>query len=298
MFMNSKNDRKLVVAANIIQIIIAASCIVIAFSSEWKTKDWSDILLGISTGLIGNVIIFMIMKYFMNSSDSVVINKIDEILKEQKISDDNMFRKVENMISAKMTELNYCIKEKDALTQFFSCVDLERTEEIYMIGYSMAHVFEQYRQDFIKYLEKCIKIKVILISPESTAGKLMAERVGIMHRVGEPHRRTLRYIDEINDESNNDACKIEVAKVSWVPSCTIILTKSRNEDYFVLLKGINGFSLNNKIRGVDRRLYSVSTSSFCDERITFFKNNFEYLWNDLATEQYKDIKEYMSNYEK
>ena len=294
--MSSNNgNKKYVVAVNIIQMLLAVVFILMALLP--KFKDWDEIFFGISTGLIGNVIIFLIMRYFMANSDMEVINKIDQVLKQQATSDDAMYRKVENMISSKMTELSYSTKEKDALAQFFIRVNLEKTEEIYMIGYSLAHVFEQYRKDFIKYIEKCIKIKVILISPESTAGKLMAERVGKMQRVGEPHRRTLRYIEEINVESNNDACKIEVAKVSWVPSCTIILTKNKNEDYFVLLKGINGFSLNNQIRGVDRRLYSVCTSSFKDERVTFFKNNFEYLWNDGATEHYKDIKEYMNSYE-
>ena len=291
---NRKNN-KYVWAINTIQILLAIIFILCALRA--KTTTYIDVWLGIATGLIGNVIIFFIMRYFMENNDSEAIDKIDEILKKKTQSDEELHRRIENMISAKMTELNYSTDEKESLHQFFKRIDLEKTDEIYMIGYSLAHVFEQHRKDFIKYLQKNVKIKVILISPESTAGKLMAERVGRLHRVGEPHRRTLTYIEEINEEANNESCQIEVAKVSWVPSCTVILTKNDNASFYVMLLGLNGFSLNNKIRGVDRRLYSVCTSTFEDERISFIKNNYEYLWNDHATEKYTDIKGYLDKYE-
>lgn len=299
--MNKKTRRAIEICIYVVHVSIAITFAVFAFLPKWS--DYRDFFCGIATALVGNVFILVIMKLFSEGDDEVLIGKLNTIIDDKKIMDDALRRDLENMISAKMTELNYTTVEKEALTQFFNKIDLDKIDEIYMVGYSLAHVFEQHHDDFVTYLRKNIKIKVILISPESTAGTLMAERVGKSHRVGEPHRRTLRYIDEINDESlNNESLneqsQIEVAKVGWVPSCTIILTCNRNENYFVMLQGVNGFSLDNRIIGVSRRLYSVCTSTFKDKRITFFKNNFEYLWNDSRTILYQNILEYLNENEK
>ena len=294
--LNKTARRAIEICIYIVHLSVAAVFALLAFHPKWS--NYSDFSCGIATALLGNVFILAIMKLFSEGEDEALIKKIDTIIDDKKVLDETLHRNLENMISSKMTELNYTTIEKPALSQFFSQVDIDKTDEIYMVGYSLAHVFEQHRQDFIMFLKKDIKVKVILISPESTAGKLMAERVGKTHRVGEPHRRTLRYIDEINDDSSNNQCQIEVAKVGWVPSCTILLTINKDENYYVMLQGVNGFSLDNKIKGVDRRLYSVCTSTFKDERITFFKNNFEYLWSDPRTIKYQNIIEYLNENEK
>ena len=45
--------------------------------------------------------------------------------------------------------INSIVGEKTITTE-----DKNKTDEIYMVGYSMAHVFEQHRQDFIMFLKK------------------------------------------------------------------------------------------------------------------------------------------------
>lgn len=85
-------------------------------------------------------------------------------------------------------------------------------------------------------------------------------------------------------------CKpnITVGKISWIPSTTLVLAANNNNDYFVLLEGINGFMLNNKI---SRRLYNINQTTLRDMKIDFYESHFKALWKEADNQGniYSDI---------
>lgn len=290
---NDKRNKRLIFAVYTILVLIAIGTGYLAY--EKKIPDFTSFFWGISSSFTATVFLYTILKFFLVNSDDVVIKRIDDIQKEKLISDEKLIHRIDEMMSSKIMPLSYNINEAESLSKFFKFINLEKTDSIYLTGYSMAHVFQQHRNDFIEILNRKIEVKVLLIDPDSTAGQLMKERVGPTHIVGGPHRRTLRYIDEINDSVSNNS-KIIVSKMSWIPSCSLILTKNSREDYFTLMIGVNGFNLNNANKQAPRRLYSVINSTFKDEKIAFYQSNFEYLWEENSGNIYQDIKQYIKQY--
>ena len=187
-------------------------------------------------------------------------------------SDSLLLEKIDNMISTKILSTKYDVKEKDVLATFFSSLADNQITYMYFVGYSMAHIFQQYQEELIYHLKKGTKIKVILIDPVSPAGKVMEDTVGSKELVVEPHLRSVRYIRNINDKLTRN--KISTRKVSWIPSCSIIYAVSKH-NFYAICMGINGFVIDHK---VDRRLYTISVSKFKDDKMLFFESHIEKLW--------------------
>lgn len=286
-----KKQSRLVTAAYCIVILIGIITGIIAHFST--NNDFDSLLWGLTSSCFFTVLVFTVLKFFLSNSDDILSHKIDALLLDKKNSDDLLVQRIEEMISLKIMELQYNTNERESLIQFFNSIKIDQIDRLYMIGYSMAHVFQQHKPDIVKLLQLNVDIRVMLIDPNSTAGTLMREKVGSTHKIGEPHRRTLRYIDETNTISRDKGSKVTVSKVSWIPSSTIILAKNSHENYYVLLVGINGFIIDNTI---DRRLYSVSNSTVKDEKINFFETHFEYLWNENKQNIYSDLKQYLKQF--
>lgn len=140
----------------------------------------------------------------------------------------------------------------------------------------MAHVFQSFSTELIDLLQKGTKISILLVNPDSIAGELMVEAVGDKAQVDEPHLRSIRYISNIyNKLPTKKRDKLLVKKVSWVPSCSILYAKQKNDFYSICI-GINGYVIDKEI---DRRLYSVSTSRYQEKRMIFLEAHFNKLWN-------------------
>lgn len=268
----TKKYRKLLTfAAYIIVSLVAVIASIIGFNS---IGAWQSFLLGLSTSCLVTVFVFLVLQFFLASSDHSLLSNIDDL------------------ISLKLLEVKYNTDEHESLSVFFNNLENEKINQLDMIGYSMAHVFQQHEKDIKKLLAQKVRIRVILTDPDSIAGNLMKEKVGSYHKVGEPHKRTLRYINNINNSSLCSKVKIEVSKVSWIPSCTIILGKRKN--YFRILLGINGFLLG---KDIDRRLYTVSASNVKDDKFTFFESHFDKFWEENKANIYTNLNEYLNEYE-
>lgn len=234
-------------------ILILAGLFYLA-SLYFEQGEIKSYLLSLSSGCAGTVFFFFIFKFFMSDSDSILLEKID------------------SMISTKILSTKYDVKEKDVLAAFFTSLADNHITNMYFVGYSMAHIFQQYQGELICHLRKGAKIKVILIDPISSAGKVMEETVGSKELVIEPHHRSVRYIRNINEKSIRN--KIGIRKVSWIPSCSIIYAVSK-QNFYAICMGINGFVLDHS---VDRRLYTISVSKFKDDKMLFFESHIEKLW--------------------
>lgn len=293
--MEEKKDRKLKTASYIIIGLVGVVISSIVAYNDFFPK-LTGYFWGISSSATFAFFIYIVLKYFLVNTDDIIIDKIDNNQAKQSESVEMIISKINSLKSSEMATESYCTNEGEALNSFFRNINLEQTESIYMIGYSMAHVFQQHRQDFIKILKHKIKVNVLLVDPHSTAGILMKERVGTTHKVGGPHRRTLRYITEINDLDSNESSNITVSKVSWIPSCTVILAKNSKENFYVLMTGINGFNLDNSKKSIPRRLYSINFYTYKDLKIEFFQSNFEYLWSENSKNIYTDINLYLNDF--
>lgn len=247
-----KAKKRLILSCYIFILILAG--IFYIGSLYFNDKDIKSYLISLSSSCAGTVFFFFIFKFFMADSDSILLEKID------------------NMVSQKILNTKYNVKEKDVLATFFSSLSNNHISYMYFVGYSMAHIFQQYQEELISLLKKGTKMKVILIDPTSSAGKVMEEAVGSEELVTEPHIRSLRYIKNINDKSTRN--KIIVRKVSWIPSCSIVYATSK-QNFYAMCMGINGFVLE---KSVDRRLYTISVSKFKDNKMLFFESHIQKLW--------------------
>lgn len=263
-----------------------------------------SIFIGIATSCLSSVLIFVVLKFFMSSADDLLVDQIKDVASEIYATNAHTEKTNQKLIEKIDTFIKDSIRpstteEKEALYEFFDKLKTDRCDSIIMCGYSMAHVFNNYRNRFIELLNNNVDVKVLLVDPESSSGQLMRDKLnreGLakLHPVGEPHIRALRYIHEkINgcmpDKENSP--RITVSKVSWIPSVTLILASNRNSDYFVLLEGINGFMLSNKL---SRRLYSIHTSTIRDKRIEFYESHFKALWDENISNIYSGLEGFLT----
>lgn len=248
--------KKLICACYIIITLVA---IILFFSGIYSKDDViKAFLLNISAACVGTVFFFLIFKFFRADSDTILLEKFDDI------------------ISNKLIEQEYTVKEMDALKLFFNSINNQKVSEMCLIGYSMAHIFQSFETELIEILKKGTKISILLINPDSTAGRLMVEAIGDETQVNEPHLRSIRYISNIHNKlSEKKRTKLLMRKVSWIPSCSILYAKQKNTFYSICI-GINGYVLDKEL---DRRLYSVSISKYQDKRMIFLETHFNKLWD-------------------
>ena len=249
---NEKSRKRLQIAAYIVMLLLAAMCVFLGIYTFSENQTTSGLLLGLSTELIGTIIIITILKFFLSDSD----RSIDEVLDILKSSNSKK-------------QLSYTCSERVALTKLGNELEKRKIGNIMMIGYSMAHVVQYLREILEEALENGATIKIMLLDPYSTAGTLMTEKVG--DKVIEPHERTIRYINEINERSQTNNT-IQVTKISWVPSCTIIQVENllNKQKLYTQLVGVNGFVLDDSVA---RRLYEINSSLVKDSKYMFFENH-------------------------
>lgn len=251
----NKVKHRLIQACYIFILIIAIVLFLLTYIIE--NQSLNSYLLSLSSSCIGTVFFFLIFKFFLADSDTILLEKIDILISEKFLSKRATF------------------SEKEAMGIFFSSIDGCKMSKIYLIGYSMAHIFQQYQSEFVKYINEKTEIKILLIDPNSTAGSLMAETIGNVDLVQEPHFRSIKYINKINSMGCNTKYNMKVKKINWVPSCNVIYAMHKDRSYSMCL-GINGFVLDDNI---ERRLYSIEKSKYKDKYIAFIESHFESLWN-------------------
>lgn len=288
-------------------VIIGSIALGLASLTLLIPSDWaaSTICMGIATSCFSSVLIFAILKIFMSDSNDILLDKIKNVTLNM-LDVNNANRKSNEILTEtletfiKNASPKHTTVEKDALSEFFQKLKFEKCDQLIMCGYSMAHVFASDSSTFIELLKKNVRIKVLLVDPESSSGQLMRDKLhreGLskLHEVGEPHKRTLRYINAINNQAYtpDSPNQITVSKVSWIPSATIILASNKAENYYVLLEGINGFILSNK---VSRRLYSVYASTEKDKKISFYTTHFEMLWAENEANIYHNLEEFIETH--
>ena len=161
-------------------IIISLLAVILFFVGIHVEDDvFKSYFLNLSAACVGTVSFFLIFKFFRADSDTILLQKFDDI------------------ISTKLIEQEYTTKEKDALKTFFNSINNQKISEMCLVGYSMAHVFQSFDAELIDLLTKGTKVSILLINPDSIAGKLMVEAVGNENQVNEPHLRSIRYISNI-----------------------------------------------------------------------------------------------------
>lgn len=281
-------------------ISVGLGALTLLIPSNWAA---STICMGIATSCFSSVIIFAILKIFMSDSNDILLDRMKDVASDMLVVN-NANRKSNEMLTERLETFiknanpQHTTAETDALRVFFQKLKFEKCDQLIMCGYSMAHVFESYKSTFVELLKNNVSIQVLLVDPESSSGQLMRDKLyreGLskLHEVGEPHKRTLRYINAINNQAYNPERpnQITVSKVSWIPSATIILASNKAENYYVLLEGINGFILSNK---VSRRLYSVYASTEKDKKISFYTTHFNMLWAENKANVYHDLEEFLA----
>lgn len=251
----NKVKSRLVQACYIFILIIAVVLYLLTYIIE--DQGINSYLLSLSSSCVGTVFFILIFKFFLADSDSILLEKFDILISEKLLSKRSTF------------------SEKEAMEDFFTTINSCKISRICLVGYSMAHVFQQYQSEFVKYINEKIEIKVLLVDPNSTAGTLMTEVVGNSDLVKEPHLRSIKYINKINSMGHNSKYSIKVRKINWIPSCNAIFAVHKDRSYSMCL-GINGFVLDSNI---ERRLYTIDKSIFKDKHIEFIESHFESLWN-------------------
>lgn len=276
-----------------------------------KNESIKSIYIGVATGLISSFLINFFSKLYKSNANDAIISKIEDIADKMDDTNSKIAQNSENLIKIVTDNNKRLLEEFDvfiqnasssgimdentALRDFFDKLKTDKCNSIIMCGYSMAHIFKNYERKFVELLNNGVNIKVLLVDPESSSGQLMRDKLsreGLeeLHPVGEPHFRTLRYIHEIMISCSEKNCKpnITVGKISWIPSTTLVLAANNNNDYFVLLEGINGFMLNNKI---SRRLYNINQTTLRDMKIDFYESHFKALWKEADNQGniYSDI---------
>ncbi len=251
----NKVKHRLIQACYIFILIIAVALLLLTYIIE--NQNVNSYLLSLSSSCVGTVFFFLIFKFFLADSDTILLEKIDILISEKFLSKRSTF------------------SEKEAMETFFSTINGCKISKISLIGYSMAHIFQQYQSEFVQYINERTEIKVLLIDPNSTAGTLMTEVVGNTDLVQEPHSRSIKYINKINSMGHNSRNIIQVRKINWIPSCNAIVAIHKDRSYSMCL-GINGFVLDSNI---ERRLYSIEKSNYKDKHVQFIESHFESLWN-------------------
>ena len=159
---------------------------------------------------------------------------------------------------------------------------LGRAKSLDLLGYSMAHMFATSKTQIGIAVAKGLRARVMILDPLSTAGKLMAEKVGDYGRVREPHERSIRYIKEIIEIARSGEARgtLQVKYVPWIPSCYLNIVDA-SESSGVALIGLNSLVLGSKL---PRRIHFILEKSRDVTSFGFFAAQFEALWNSIATE--------------
>jgi hypothetical protein len=265
MFDKKKVRNRLKVAAYILIAALAIIFFLIAILYFKSNEVYKSIFLNLATDFVGAFLFFVILQFFLSDPDDVISEKL------------------ESMLALQNAKAEFQTQESSAFDEFFKNLKDKKITHVDLIGYSMAHVFQRYKNEIIEFVDGGAKIRVLVLNPDSTAGKLMIETVGEPELVYEPHQRTMRYIKNINmaiQQLPRHKNIIEVRKISWVPSSTVAMARGGNR-FFSVLVGINGFILDNSI---NRRLYTITAFNYKDEKYSFFESHFDRLWETSKDE--------------
>lgn len=269
---------KLVIAAYAILIFVAIVCSFIA--ACWTESSIArTILYGIASNCIFTTLVYTILNFFMADPNKIIKEEMtqnnDKLIQTINRTNKDVIKKIQAVIditSPKSHELN----EYKALDNFFSGIKDKEITNLDLVGYCMTHIFQHHQQDLVNLLDKDVKIRVMIIDPNSAAGEFMKAHVNQGPENGDPYVRSSILIEQINNNQTNNRKTnlIQFIPMDWVP-CGAILMAHNNTNYFSLLFGINGFSLK-KIP--DRRLYVLETTESKSAKFSFLSNHYEELW--------------------
>ena len=160
---------------------------------------------------------------------------------------------------------------------------LARARSLDLLGYSMAHMFATSKTQLGLALASGLRIRAMILDPHSTAGTLMAEKVGDFELVREPHERTVRYLKEIIEIARSNRPEkgsLNVKYVPWIPSCYLNIVDAHESSGEALI-GLNSLNLGTTL---PRRIHFILEKSRDETSFVFFVAQFDVLWSSLGTQ--------------
>ncbi len=244
--------------------ILAALAIIFGVSAIYVYKYSS--LLGhffaeVSAGIFCVILIFVILNFFFATPEAEMRNEFETI--RRSMSRKSMF---------------YVTQDLNAQELAF----IERTrhaDTIDLVGYSLAHLISFIKRDLIAAIEGGAIVRICWVDPASTAGSLMAERVGDQVQVNEPIDRSTRYLHEIISAIAPSGVvvkgSVELRLANWIPSCYVNILNGSASDATMMV-GIHAFAPG---RSSQRRLYFWVSKKDDPVAAAFFKDQFERIWS-------------------
>lgn len=289
MIVPEKQRNKLIIAAYAILIFVAIVC---SFIAAFLTENTiaRTILYGIASNCIFTTLVYTVLNFFMADPNEIIKEEMaqnnDKLTQTINRTNEVVIKKIQTVIdmtSPKSHELN----EYKALDDFFSGIKDKEITNLDLVGYCMTHIFQHHQKDLAHLLDKNVKIRVMIIDPNSAAGEFMKAHVDQGPQNGDPYVLSSILIEQINTNQTKKGKNnlIQFIPMDWVP-CGAILMAHNNTNYFSLLFGINGFSLK-KIP--DRRLYILETTDNKSAKFSFLSNHYEELWS-LSENRKKPIE--------
>ena len=158
---------------------------------------------------------------------------------------------------------------------------LTHAKTVDLLGYSMAHLLATSKTQLASAIVQGLTARIVLLDPHSTAGRLMAAKVGDFDRVLEPHERSVRYIREIVTMAAAGKAngRVDVKLMPWVPSCYMNIIDAGAATGEALI-GLNALSLGPTL---PRRLHFMLSKATDGPSFDFFVAQFNELWKSAST---------------
>lgn len=224
-----------------------------------------NLLLELIPELMGSIIIFIAVYLLFIRKGIFPVNSLEKTIVEQLILD--LHKRTFGDQSEVDKKFNF--KEK-----------LKNAKEIRIIAYSAKYLITQLRNEIAESIITGTNFKILFIDRNSLAFKLSMENS--FNKDIEPDIKDTKLSIEkiqvdINHSNKKSKGKLECKEINWIPSCSLILWKPKNNDIPKECKvKINSIYPNTLITKV--HTHAIIYENRDKELFDYFSNQFDELW--------------------
>lgn len=265
---DSKLTNRLTLAVYLFLAAVAVILALVGIKYIQSDSPTRDLILNLSTEILGVVIIFFIVNQLF------LLNKERDFVKQiQSLKDD---------IKSRFSPLMW---QNEIKYKFDFVSEIHNAQNIYLLGYNLANLLQEFREQIRMSVIKGSHLKIITINDNSIAGELI--RINLSDNQTYDHyvKRGLKYISQIKQfvEEHKDAKgSVEIRLVTWIPSCSITLIEREDETGIAQVR-IHSLSLPLPLGRIREQLNLILDKEKNSREFDYFKKNIELLWEGKTT---------------
>lgn len=267
--MNKKQKQLYALAVYLLLAALAVIFALIGIHYYQEDHPMRGLLINLSTELAGVVLIFFVVnQLFLLDRDRDVFKEIEFL---------------RNDIRARFSPLAWEAAGRDRFKLETYLYEAQSTD---FLGYTLANLLGAFREPLAKSIRKGTHVRILLVDSASAAGELMRDFMGDTEVLVRDTKRSFKYISHIKElleEIGDVKGSLTVRMTSWIPSCNMIIVEGEKETGVAKI-GINTPTLRLPIgREYRDRLFLILSREEYPREFTYFKNQFDLLWNDKNT---------------